>query len=289
MIQTLKTIKNRIRSIGNTKKVTAAMELISVAKLNRIEKPLLSLRPYVRSLGNIAGNLISGFPQFRHALLEERAASDKICLCVITSDSGLCGVYNNNIIRLTEEFIRKQGKEKITLICVGRKSFNYFRKQQAAVSNAYLGANGRFSENLCFEINERLKNLFVSGEVGEVFIAYTHFKTALVHKPMVEKFLNLERLAQGKKDYIAEPDISNILNELIPKYLYMKLKLIILESFTAEHSARTIAMKAATDNAKDLLEGLVLLRNKTRQANITQEIMEIISSSEALRETGGRF
>jgi len=283
MIQSLKTIKNRIRSIENTKKVTSAMELISVAKLNRIEKPLQSLRPYVASLGNIMYNLISDFSGAKHAFLEKKLASDKLCLCVITSDSGLCGAYNNNIIRLSEEFIRLRGKEKIILVCLGRKGFNYFRRQGIEIANTYLGANGRYSDNLCLQINERLKDLFVSGEVGQVFIAYTHFKTALVYKPLVEKFLNLERLGQGKRDYIAEPDINTILEGIIPKYLHLKLKLMILESFTVEHSARTIAMKSATDNAKDLLEGLVLLRNKTRQANITQEIMEIISSSEALK------
>ncbi|MDD2927863.1 MAG: ATP synthase F1 subunit gamma [Candidatus Omnitrophica bacterium] len=283
MIQSLKTIKNRIRSIENTKKVTAAMELISVAKLNRIEKGLLNFRPYVTGLGNIMHNLISSSPQTRHIFLEERSGLDKICLCVITSDSGLCGVYNNNIIRLAEEFIRQQGKEKIILVCLGRKGFNYFRRQGLQVANAYLGVNGRYSEKLCLELNNRLKDIFISKAAPKVYIAYTHFKTALVHKPSVEKFLNLERLTQNQKDYITEPGVDTILNELIPKYIYMKLKLAILESFTAEHSARIIAMKSATDNAKDLLEKLTLLRNKTRQANITQEIMEIISSTEALK------
>lgn len=259
------------------------MELISVAKLNRIEKPLLNLRPYVSSLGEIIYKLISGSTGIKHPFLEERLVSDKLCLCVITSDSGLCGVYNNNIIRASEEFIRAQGKGKITLVCVGRKGFNHFKKQGIEVANAYLGANGRYSDNLCLQIKERLTNLFLSAEVGQVFIAYTHFKTALVHKPLVEKFLNLQRPQETQRGYLAEPDINTILDRLIPKYLYLKLKLIILESFTAEHSARTMAMKSATDNARDLLEGLILLRNKTRQANITQEIMEIIASSEALK------
>lgn len=283
MIQTLKTIKNRIRGIENTKKVTAAMELISVAKLNRIEKPLLALRPYVTGLGSIMHNLISSHPGAKQVFLEEIPAPRKTALCVITSDSGLCGVYNNNIIRLAEEFIREQGKEKITLVCVGKKGFNHFRRQDLAISGAYLGANGRFSENLCFEINEKLKKMFISREASRVFIAYTHFKTALIHQPAVEKFLSLQRPAFDDRAYLLEPGINTILDELVPKYLYMKLKLIILEAFTAEHSARTVAMKSATDNAAGLLEGLILLRNKTRQANITQEIMEIISSSEALK------
>ena len=283
MIQSLKTIKNRIRSIENTEKVTAAMELISVAKLNRIEKPLLLLRPYVAGLEQLMHNLISVRDFSGQPFLEAKTDADRIALCVITSDSGLCGAYNNNIIRLAEGFIRGQDKRKISLFCVGKKGFNYFKRQGFTILDAYQGINGRYSEKLCLEINDKLKEIFISGKVSQVRIAYTHFKTALVHQPRVEKFLNIDRQAQAKKDYILEPDANAILAELIPKYLYMKLKLIILESFTAEHSARTVAMKTATDNARDLLQGLVLLRNKVRQANITQEIMEIISSSEALK------
>ena len=283
MIQSLKTIKNRIRSIENTRKVTAAMELISVAKLNRIEKNLLNFRPYVAALGDIMHNFISGSSGIRNIFFEEKTGSDKLCLCLITSDSGLCGVYNNNIIRLAEEFVRRQGKDKITLVCIGRKGFNYFRRQGLKVENAYLGANGRYSDKLCLEINDKFKDMFISGAVPRIYIAYTHFRTALSYEPRIEKFLGLEPLAVNNKDYLSEPGMDIILDELIPKYLYLKLKLIILESFTAEHSARIVAMKSATDNARDLLEKLTLLRNKTRQANITQEIMEIISSSEALR------
>jgi len=284
MIQSLKTIKNRIRSIENTRKVTAAMELISVAKLNRIEKSLLNFRPYVAALEGMLHRLLSSSPQARHVFLgEKETVSERVCLGVITSDSGLCGVYNNNIIRLAEEFVRRQDKDKITLVCIGRKGFNYFRRQGLKVESAYLGVNGRYSDKLCLEINDKFKDMFISGAVPRIYIAYTHFRTALSYEPRVEKFLGLEPLAADNRDYLSEPGMDIILDELIPKYLYLKLKLIILESFTAEHSARIVAMKSATDNARDLLEKLTLLRNKTRQANITQEIMEIISSSEALR------
>ena len=136
---------------------------------------------------------------------------------------------------------------------------------------------------LLVKILNNLTEPFISGKVSQVYIGYTHFKTALVHEQKVEKFLNIERPQETRISYILEPEKEFILNEIIPKYVSMKLKLIILESFTAEHSSRTVAMKAATDNARDLLQGLVLLRNKVRQANITQEIMEIISSSEALK------
>jgi len=283
MMKSLKQIKNRIRSTENTKKVTAAMEMVSVAKLNRTERDLLALRPYVASLTSLTHNLINSQDKARHSLLEVRQGPDKICLCVITSDSGLCGSYNNNIIRAADNFINTRGRDKVDLVCVGRKGFNYFNKNNLSILNTYIGLNGRFSSNAAAGIIDNLTGIFISGKASGVYIAYTHFKTALVHEPRVEKILNIEPLPGPKTEYILEPDITSILNEIIPRYISMRLRLIILEAFTAEHSARTVAMKTATDNARDLLQGLVLLRNKVRQANITQEIMEIISSSEALK------
>ena len=283
MIQSLKTIKNRIRSTENTKKVTAAMEMVSVSKLNRIERNLLALRPYVTALNSLMHNLINSCDNPVHSFLAEKTPLNKICLCVITSDSGLCGAYNNNIIRVAEQFINSRGREKVDLVCVGRKGFNYFKRSNFNILNTYIGMNGRFSEKVCAGITDNLVSLFVSGAETQVYIAYTHFKTALVNEPKVEKILHIESESKTKTEYILEPDMEAVLNEIIPKYISMKIKLIILEAFTAEHSARTLAMKTATDNAKDLLQGLVLLRNKVRQANITQEIMEIISSSEALK------
>ncbi|MFA5063284.1 MAG: ATP synthase F1 subunit gamma [Candidatus Omnitrophota bacterium] len=283
MIQSLKTIKNRIRSTENTEKVTAAMEMVSVAKLNKSEKSLLAIRPFVLNLDSIIRNLIGSEPLSTHTFLEPKIQTDRICLCVITSDSGLCGVYNNEVIRKAESFINSYGREKTGLVCVGRKGFNYFKKNNFKVTNAYVGLNGRFSDKVCVEIMNDLTEPFISGKVSQVYICYTHFKTALVCEQKVEKFLNIECDSQNKTNYILEPNKDLILNEILPKFISMKLRLIILESFTAEHSSRTVAMKAATDNAKELLQGLILLRNKVRQANITQEILEIISSSEALK------
>ncbi|MFH0855403.1 MAG: ATP synthase F1 subunit gamma [Candidatus Omnitrophota bacterium] len=283
MIQSLKTIKNRIRSTENTEKVTAAMEMVSVAKLNKTEKSLIAIRPFVNGLEAIMNHLIGNLPQSAHPFLEAKSNSDRTCLCIITSDSGLCGVYNNEIIRTAENFCNSRGKEKMDLVCVGRKGFNYFKKNNFNVLNAYVGLNGRYSEKVSSAISNNLKAIFISGRVSQVHIAYTHFKTALIHEQRLEKFLNIDCPFEAKTSYILEPEKGAILNEIIPEYVFMKLKMILLEAFTVEHSSRTVAMKAATDNAKDLLQGLILLRNKVRQANITQEIMEIISSSEALK------
>jgi len=283
MIRSLKYIKSRIRGIENTKKVTSAMQMISVAKLNRAEKMLYSFRPYFLKFQTLLYSTINSQDQITHPFFNNAINTEKLCLCVITSDGGLCAAYNNNIITYAENFIKEIGRERIDLVCVGRKGYNYFKKRDYSIINSYLGLNGRFKDNIVLDITNILVELFTSGSYNKVYIAYTHFETALIHKPKIEKFLNLDNMMDRKIDYIFEPEAEVILNEIVPRYVYLKLKLIILEAFTAEHSIRAVAMKMATDNAKELLEGLNLLKNKVRQANITQELMEVISSSEALK------
>lgn len=283
MIRSLKYIKGRIRGIENTKKVTSAMQMISVAKLNRSEKALYSFRPYFSKFESLLYSIINSNDLITHCFFDEVKDIDKICLCVITSDNGLCAGYNNDIINCAEDFIKGIGKDKVGLVCIGRKGYNYFQKNGFNIINSYLGLNGRFKEEIALDISSNLIKLFSSAKFGKIYIAYTHFKTALIHKPIIEKFLNIDKKPDKKIDYIYEPEAKIILDETIQKYMNLRLKLIILEAFTAEHSIRAVAMKMATDNAKELLENLNLLKNKVRQANITQELMEVISSSEALK------
>jgi len=283
MIQSLKQIKNRIRGIENTQKVTSAMQMISVAKLNRIEKILYTFRPYFLSLETFMNDLVNSSSVPQSPFFEAREGKQDICLCLVTSDGGLCGSYNNNIIRLAGEFIEKKGKEAIKLVCIGKKGFNFFKKRGLDIVNSYIGFNGRYSEKIVDEITSALIDIYLSGKAGEVHIAYTQFETALIHKPAVAKFLNIEPSLGKKIEYIFEPNAERILEELLPKYIQIKMRLMFLGAFCAEHSARTVAMKTATDNANELLRGMILLKNKVRQADITEEMMEIISSSEALK------
>jgi len=146
-----------------------------------------------------------------------------------------------------------------------------------------MGLNGRYSAQICDAIAKYMTDIYLAGEVDEIRVAYTYYKTALILKPTINKFLNIERRNVEEKEYIYEESKARVLEELIPKYLSMKMRQFILDAFTSEHSARTVAMKTATDNANELLRILTLLRNKVRQANITQDIMEIIASAEALK------
>ena len=284
MAQNLRQIKNRIRSIENTKKVTAAMEMISVAKLNRIDDRLFTARPYFAKLQALLNNLLAETKDISHPLLKERQAKERTTLCIITSDSGLCGLYNNNVIRISENFMRNFDRKKLDLVLVGRRGLNYFRKYGFNILKSYVGFNGNFSVNNADEVAGFLKARFINGQADEVFVAYTYFENALTHKPRVQKMLNIfPSLEVRPVNYIVEPGINEILEELMPEYVSMMMRLMLLEAFTSEHAARTVSMKMATENAKELLQGLVLQRNKLRQANITQDIMEIISSAEALK------
>ena len=279
----IKQIKNRIRSVENTKKVTGAMQMISVAKLNRIQDQLLVLRPYALRLENLMYNLAGLAQENLSGYFKTGSLQAPIALCLIASDSGLCGMYNQNILRTAGEFLAKNNPKKIKLILIGAKALSYFRGSGHEISNSYLGLNAKFKQDFCDKITLELSHLFLSGQVGAVHLAYTVFENSLAQKPVIEQLLSIQPRIIKPLEYIAEPDLKSILEDLIPRYLKIKLQLVLLESFTSEHAARTVSMKTATDNAKDLLEGLVLFRNKVRQAGITQDILEITSSAEALR------
>ena len=283
MSQSIKQIKNRIRSVENTKKVTGAMQMISVAKLNRIQDQLLVLRPYALRLENLMYNLAGLSESNLSGYFKKGSAQAPIALCLITSDSGLCGMYNQNVIRLAQDFIVKNNSKKIKLILVGQKGLSFFRSGSVEILNSYIGLNAKFKQDFCDKIITELSNLFLSGQVGSVYLAYTYFENSLIQKATIEQLLNIQSRTVKPIEYIAEPDFKSILEDLIPRYLKIKMQLVLLEAFTSEHAARTVSMKTATDNAKDLLEGLVLFRNKVRQAGITQDILEITSSAEALR------
>ena len=159
----------------------------------------------------------------------------------------------------------------------------YFQKRGFTIPHSYIECHGCYEPDMADKVIEILIPMFLSKEVDEIHVAYTHFKSVLHHVPVIEKLLNIECQKDQKFDYLLEPDGENILCELIPRYLSMKMRLILLESFTSEHSARMIAMRTATDNAQELVKHLILQKNKTRQASITKEIIEIVSAAEALR------
>lgn len=277
----LRQIKRRIRSVESTKKITRAMQMVSTAKLKQTGHVLFSGKPYYFKMDALLKKLLVNAGTVSHPLLEERAAKNNFTLCVITSDSGLCSAYNDNIIRIAEGFINKHGAGNTRLIVIGRKGFGYFKKREIEISRTYLGLQGRYSREVAEDIAKTITNIFLSKEADEVHIAHTHFDAALKYRPKLQKLLNIERTAEEREvAYILEPDAGRILEELIPRYISTKIRGILLDAFTSEHSQRMVAMKSATDNAVELIDNLTLLRNKARQAAITTEIIEVSSAAE---------
>ena len=283
MAQPLKVIKNRIRSVENATKVTHAMEMISVAKLNQIDKALFALRPYQTKLEAMVANLASADGECANPLFVKRPRVERIVLCVVASDNGLCGLYNYNIFKAADRFIETTGRDKVSLILVGRKAVNYFRKKNIPILHQYVGLNGRYDNIISDEITGILTKLFVSQKADQIFIAYTYFHTGFQQDAVIDKFLEIGLTASRAGIYLLEPNFAQLVDAIAMRYLIGKMRLVFLQAFTSEHATRSLAMRTATSNGEELLEGLVLLRNKVRQANITQEMLEIISSSEALK------
>jgi len=283
MIQTLRLIKSRIRGIENTRKITRAMEMVSAAKLNRVKKAFYAFRPYFSNLESIMKDLIADMPLAGHPLIRAREHIARTGVCVITSDTGLCGAYNQNVIRHARTFLEGRDKAAIRMITVGKEAFSCFTKQGYPIEKSYLGLYGRYSATLCDQIAGEMIEMYLSGEVDEIYIAYTHFSASLRHATTIDKFLPIEPGQSKGKFYILEPDADRVMNAMVGAYLLNRMRVIILDAFTAEHSARMLAMKTATDNADDLIDTLTLARNKARQAAITKEILEIAMSAEALK------
>ncbi|MDP3787489.1 MAG: ATP synthase F1 subunit gamma [Candidatus Omnitrophota bacterium] len=284
MLLSLRQIKRRIRSVDSTKKITRAMQMVSTAKLKHAQDMLFAGKPYYFKMDALLKKLLASAKTATHPLLEERPVKNNFTLCVVTSDSGLCSTYNDNIIRIAEGFINKHGAENTRLITIGKKGFSYFKKRKIKITHAYLGLQGRYSNEIAEEVIKTVVNAFLSKETDEVHIAHTHFDATLKYRPELQKLLNIDRVAEEREvDYILEPSAEKILEELIPAYISAKVKGILLDAFTSEHSQRMIAMKSATDNAVELIDNLTLLRNKARQAAITAEIIEVSSAAEALK------
>jgi F-type H+-transporting ATPase subunit gamma len=283
MTLTLKQIKRRIRSIENTEKLTKAMELISISKLRPLRERLIFASEYFLKTQGTVERLLASFSNLSHPFLKERENKQKITLCVFTSDTGLCSSYNSDIIQAAEKFILEQKAYEVNLVCVGKKGFIHFKKKGFKISDVYTDFQGRYSLALSDKIVYRLIDLFSSGQADEVHVAYTYFVSAARRRPTVQKILNIVPAADKEIQYLVEPDIETLGNNFLPSYVRSQVRFMMLHALVAEHSARGMAMKEAADNAEEMLEGLVLLRNKVRQANITREIIEVISSADALK------
>ncbi|MBF0122533.1 MAG: ATP synthase F1 subunit gamma [Candidatus Omnitrophica bacterium] len=283
MSQQLRQLKSRIRSIEGTWKVTRAMEMVSMSKFKASMTPLDMGRKYFRKAEALFSNLFEAEGDSGSPFLMPRTGKGAIGLLVVTTDAGLCGPYNHQATDIAEKFIKEHPDRPVKLYVYGRKGQTHFKKRGLPVEKGFPALHGRPVGNFHAMMLNALVEAYEKEQIEEVYVVYTCFHNAMRRDPTVKKFLPIEPAKGKEQDVIIEAGREGILPEIIPMYLSCQLRLMILESLASEHSARMVAMKGAKDNAKELMGDLVLLRNKMRQTMITREVIEIISSAEALK------
>ena len=279
----LKEIRNRISSVSSTMQITSAMKMVSAAKLKKAQDAITAMRPYSDKLTQMLVNLSSSV-DFENVYLSPRKVKNKLVVCV-TSNRGLCGAFNSNVIKKCTE-IANSSDESVSFLCIGKKGADILSKNYNVVQT-----NNEIFDDLTFEnisaIAEKLMSMFLDKEFDSVQIVYNKFKNAATQIVIQEQYLpiennDLENDQKESSDYIFEPSQVEIISELIPKSLKTQLYKSIRDSYASEHGARMTAMHKATDNATELRDQLKLTYNKARQAAITNEILEIVGGAEAL-------
>ena len=283
----LRDIKRRIKSVEGTQQITKAMEMVAAAKLRKAQSRVESSRPYASKMQSMLDNLTKAAAAVVHPLFEKREVK-KVALVIISSDRGLCGSYNGNIIRAADEFLKKYEREKVVLVNIGKKGYIYYSKRPREIRLKYLDLGGNLVLSQVKSITNDLVNLYLSGETDEIHFLYTRFISAMTYRVTLEKFLNIESEIEREEkkaylEFIFEPSPEKIFSSLLPNYCMTKVQMALAESFASEHGSRMISMGAATKNAEEMIEHLTLVRNKLRQASITKEMLEITTSAEALK------
>jgi F-type H+-transporting ATPase subunit gamma len=292
----LKEVRIRIASVKSTQQITSAMKMVAASKLRRAQTAILRLRPYAAKLQEFLMNLISSLDSTEAGSVYSRQRNpDKVLLIVISSNRGLCGAFNTNIIKkanhvINEKYTTQYKSGQLSLITIGKKATEFFRKRKYNI----IESHDSIFDHLTFEniapIAEKIMKLFEDKQYDRIEIIYNHFKNAGSQSIEHEQFLPVRlvdtkdsRAKAVKVDYIFEPNKDEIIRDLIPKSLKIQFYKTLLDSVASEHGARMTAMHQATDNAKELLKDLSLAYNKARQAAITREILEIVGGAEALR------
>ncbi len=283
----LKEVRTRISSVTSTQQITKAMKLVSATKLRRAQNAILQMRPYAEKLNGILGNLADSIEIDSLKVYFEPREVKNVLLVVLTSDRGLCGGFNSNVIKLTNSIIKeKYAGKKVTILAVGKKGGEYFSRINASVNNEYRDAFLNLTADSGFELGNYLLEAYKSGSYDAIDLVYNKFKNAATVILTNEPFLPINPENFGGKskqvnDYIFEPSNEEILESLIPRILKTQVYRSLLDSFASEHGARMVAMDKATDNAGELLKTLKVEYNRARQAAITTEISEIVSGAAA--------
>jgi F-type H+-transporting ATPase subunit gamma len=288
----LRDIRKRIRSVKSTQKITKAMKMVSAAKLRRAQNAIVAARPYARALDQMIADLVSRSEGISHPLLTSRPVR-RVEILAITSDRGLAGGFNANVIRRVARFAYEHDRSNsLRLTTVGRKGLEAFRRRHLEIRKDHAGFFNRLSYESARALAEELTAEFLEDRVDQVLLAYNEFVSAITQRVVLTPLLPFERPAaeQGQStglrsliDFEYEPSKQAVLDRLVPQAVAIRVYRALLESVASEHGARMSAMENATNNAEDAISKLTLTYNRTRQAAITKELMEIVSGAEALK------
>ena len=281
----LKEIRNRISSVGSTMQITSAMKMVSAAKLKRAQDAILQMRPYANKLTELLVNLSSSLDSAEGGEFSSERKINNVLLVPITSNRGLCGGFNANIIKQTLSLINDYKDNNISILSIGKKSSEYFKNNNYTPISTHDEVFNNLNYESIAQISEDIMQMYLDEKFDKVILVYNQFKNAATQNVMSENYLPVESPQEEDStigDYIFEPEKKEIIEQLIPKSLKTQLFKAVLDSHASEHGARMTAMHKATDNASELKKDLTLSYNKARQAAITAEILEIVGGAEAL-------
>ena len=289
---TLRDIKRRIKSVESTQKITKAMKLVAAAKLRRAQERIIGARPYAQKMVELLGSLVGLAGDDGHPLLARRTGGRKR-LVVITADKGLCGAFNSNVLRASLAFIRETGNVDVTLVVVGRKARDFYRRREWAIKAEMQGFFDRLAYSHAQEIAAPLMESYLAGETDEVHLIYNEFRSVAVQRVTRQQLLPIQADAESddkddagpSEEYIYEPGPESILASLLPRHVTTQVYRALMESAAGEYGARMTAMESASKNAREMINVLTIQYNKARQERITKELLDIVGGAEALRQS----
>jgi F-type H+-transporting ATPase subunit gamma len=288
----LKDIRRRIKSVKNMQQITKAMKMVSAARLRRAQERVVSSRPYAQTMSHVLENLAIRAGEYHHPLLEERG-DESYLVVLITSDRGLCGAFNTNLIKATASFIRENAGKKLRLVTIGRRGRDYFRRRSTELIGEHINVVGKaVPYDVAARIAQEIMEFYLNEDLGidRVFIIYNEFKSVISQKLVLEQLLPIggfgardeaER-AEPAIDFIYEQPAQQIFGRLLPMSVETRVYQAMVESLASEHGARMTAMDSASKNASQMIDRLTLHANRVRQASITNEILEVVGGAEAL-------
>ncbi len=291
-VESLKTLRRRVRSVKNIKQITRAMEMVSAAKLRRAQATLMAARPYAAKLQELLARVAGSSTAEDHPLFREPEGNRRI-LVIFTADRGLAGSFNVNLARRAEEVLRSDPAAQWQLVTIGRRGRDHFGRRGWSIIESVLGLRGQADSVEAGRLAQVLLDRFLAGEADRIDLLFPRYISTVVSRPTLVQFLPMtpEALGLGKKeddraqeiDYILEPSAEDVFEQLLPRYLGSRIYITMAEQAASEHSARMVAMNNASKNCTELVDQLTLRLNKARQAAITKELLDIVGGAEALQ------